>query len=332
MAIRARSCAWCCALACALACAAPALAHPHAHHRVDSRASSHVPGRTHSRAGGTAPDGRCGTREAIAHIRDDTASFAQRNRISDTTFCALNGIARGSALVHHKSYVTARGDVGERLVRGESMGPSTSDYVVVNPARAWGQKSVVSLLRAAAHRVQARFPGEPRIVFEDLSIERGGCLAPHREHRSGLEVDAGLYHKGVGALTHLLVATQGNFDAQREWMFLQALLETGRVDKILLDPRIQAWLHSEAVRQQVDADKLARWFPVGPHSLRAVFTDATGHDNHAHIRFKCAPGECDLPAELVPEDETEPVAPVQSCLRPRSVPDWRAPLCLPLCE
>lgn len=305
-----------CALACLLTFVgeAPALARPRHHTRHHAKAPAHA-------------DGVCGTRQAVAHFRDNTASFAARNRIAEATFCALNGIARGSALVHKKRYVTARGNVGERLVGGQTMGPSTPDYVVVNPSRAWGQPFVVGLLRAAAHRVRQKFPGGQRIVFEDLSIEHGGCLSPHREHRSGLEVDAGLYHKGLGHLTHLRVASAANFDAQREWIFLQALLETGRVDRILLDPRIQGWLYREAQRQKVADDKLAQWFHVGRKHARAVFTDAAGHDNHTHIRFKCAPGQCAQPVELVAEgpaayDEAPGIA------RPRAVWDWRAPLCL----
>lgn len=267
----------------------------------------------------------------MAHFRDTTASFAQRNRISEATFCALNGLPPGSALVHRRRYVTARGSVGERLVGGQTMGPSTADYVVVNPSRAWGQKSVVALLRAAAQRVQQKFPGEQRIVFEDLSIEHGGCLAPHREHRSGLEVDAGLYHKGIGHLTHLRKATPANFDARREWLFLRTLLETGRVDRILLDRRIQGWLLREAQHQGTPADKLARWFRPGRGKWRAIFTNAAGHDNHAHIRFLCPREGCQWPVDLLPE--APPVATVRPPIAapsPTSVPRAIHPICQPL--
>ena len=303
----------------------------HGHRRAQRHAPHHGKRGTHASRSRATPDGVCGTRQSVAHFRDNTASFARRNRISEATFCALNGLTRGSALVHKRRYVTARGNVGERLVGGESMGPSTADYVVVNPSRAWGQKSVVSLLRAAAHRVQSKFPGQQRIVFEDLSIERGGCLAPHREHRSGLEVDAGLYHKGLGALTHLHVATPANFDARREWLFLQALLETGRVDRILLDPRIQGWLYREAVREGTAPEKLARWFHAPRGKGRAVFTNAAGHDNHTHIRFLCPPEGCQWPVDLLPEETpAREEAGEFTAVAPTSTTRRRQPICLPL--
>jgi murein endopeptidase len=251
------------------------------------------------------PPGRCGVRTDRARFRDTIQSFAARNRIAVQTFLALNHLNAQAHLVHRKRYVSAQGRFGERLVGGESLGPSNADLIVVNPSRAWGQKAVVEVLRQAAHRTQQKLPG-PRLVVEDISMPQGGCMAPHREHRGGLEADVGLYHHKE--TRHLASGKHGSLDARREWYFLRTVLETGLVHAVLLDPALIATLRSEARRQKTPAELVSHWFAPG---RAGIFTPAAGHDNHTHIKFRCPNDGCPTQPDLGPEialaEEVTPV-------------------------
>ena len=255
---------------------------------------------------GVMPTGLCSTRRKKALFRDTVQSFAERNHVTAATFLRMNGLALPATapLQHRRLYVVAVGADGERLVGGKSLGPSTAEYVVVNPSRAFGQPFAVDLLRRAIARVHARLPGGQRIVIEDLSIEHGGCLAPHREHRGGLEADVGFFHHT--ASRHLTVATAANFDAPREWLFLRTLLETGLVQMIIVDRRVQALLHREALRQGTPEALLRRWlqFPRGKGS-GATVVHGGGHDNHTHIKFRCPRAGCAAPATLADDAATD---------------------------
>jgi len=235
--------------------------------------------------------GRC-MRTKRAWIRDTPAAMAGRYRLPVGQFLALNGLPAGSKLRHRKRYVIARGGMGERLVGGVSLGPSTPAYVVVKPERAWGKPFVIELLRAAAQRVMARYPGGHRIVIEDISFPGGGCMPPHQEHRGGLEVDAGLYHKESTNLRRLQRGTAANFDAPRTWLFLRSLIESGRVRHVLLDRKLQALLHLEARRKGATPAQLGKWFQWPRRRGDAVLLHVGGHDNHAHIQFGCGGSGC----------------------------------------
>jgi murein endopeptidase len=235
----------------------------------------------------------CGIQRSRALFRDTVATFAQRHHLAPAAFRTLNGLQGAppsAALVHRRAYVTASGSVGEKLGAGHSMGPTTPDYVVRNPNRAWGQPFVVDLLQLAARTVQQRHPAGHRVVFEDLSFEHGGCMVPHIEHRGGLEVDVGFYHQGMDPQGRLKMATTGNLDVRRTLLFLRVLLESGRVDRVLVDRRILAQLRSRALADGVDQATLAQWFSTGS-SAPAITRHAAGHGGHFHIRFSCpAPG------------------------------------------
>jgi hypothetical protein len=313
---------------------APALAAPHpahASHAASGKSaaagqakSTHATGKRaktrhtrHKRGGrhGYRPNS-CGTHRSKALFRDTVASYARHHRLSVRTFLALNGMqgtSPNAKLVHRHRYVTSRGGVGERLYGGVSMGASTGNYVVSNPNRAWGQPFVVDLLQRAARTVQERYPQGHRLVFEDLSFPKGGCMSPHIEHRGGLEVDVGFYHHGIDPGKRLKSGTNGTLDGRRTLLFLRTLLETGQVDRIITDRRVLSQLRSQARRQGVAAPTIAKWFSAGGRRTRAIANHGSGHGNHFHVRFKCPATGCqdrievlNLPDDPTPIDDPAP--------------------------
>lgn len=232
----------------------------------------------------------CPGRKAVARLRDTPASLAKRFFLTESEFRAINDLREGAKVKRGRRYWVAKGSVGERLEDGVSMGPSTPNYIVVNPSRAWGRRWVVALLQRAAAAVQSAYPAGHRIVFEDLSFQMGGCMRPHSEHRGGREVDAGLYLQDKDERPRLRAATAESLDAERTWRFLSQLIQSGCVERILLDRRLHPPLERAAEASGVNELQLNAWFERGRRRA-GVIRHAGGHNNHAHIRFvgTCAP-------------------------------------------
>ena len=262
---------------------------------------------------------RCSVRRVRARLHDTQASLAQRYHVSEAAFRARNGLGRGQPLVHRRKYVVSDASMGETLRGGESMGPSTDAYITVSPDRAYGRPFVVALLRHAARTVQRYAPRGHRVVIEDLSLPRGGCMPPHQEHRGGREADVGLYLRTAEESPRLRRATPSALDARREFLLLATLLKTRCVERILLDRRLIPPLRAVSQRSDLPPHDRQRWFGPMPDGGRSVLRAAAGHDNHTHIRFREG-GACALPAALggdavqVPPDD-----------EPTDLPDDRTP-------
>ncbi len=258
-------------------------------------------------------DGRCRVRRTRARLHDTAASLAQRFHLSESAFRARNGLGRGQALVHRRKYVVSDAAMGEALRDGISMGPSTDAYLTVSPDRAYGQPFVIALLRYAARTVQRHFPRGHRVVIEDISLQRGGCMSPHLEHRGGREADVGLYLRTAEETGRLRRATPATLDARRQFVLLRTLLQTRCVERILLDRRLIPPLRAMAQRSDLPLDDRQRFFGPMPDGGRSVLRAAAGHDNHTHIRFREG-GACTLPKALGGEAvlapfEDEPLEP-----------------------
>ena len=167
-------------------------------------------------------------------------------------------------------------------------------YVVRNPSEAWGTPEMVEAVVQAAEDVAWLLPGADPIIVGDISRRRGGQLAPHKTHRSGIDADISLFVRS-GEREHISsfrAVTPYNLDYEANWVFWRGLLETGLVDRILLDQRlIDAMRRWTVAEGQLSAQEAAEIFPPrgapGIWTRTGVFVHAAGHQDHIHLRVLC---------------------------------------------
>jgi lysophospholipase L1-like esterase len=157
---------------------------------------------------------------------------------------------------------------------------SRHDGVVVrNPDRAWGRREVVDLVDRCAAGVRKRQDRSAGPLFvADWSCRRGGGpCAPHRSHRTGLDVDLGylVQPEAFRPALHRPRARDLAVDAQLE--LLGCLVRSGTVEVVFTDRRWIALLEPRAT-----ATLGAR---LGRDVMR-VLRHLRGHADHLHVRFR----------------------------------------------
>lgn len=166
-----------------------------------------------------------------------------------------------------------------------STGPG---YVAVNK-HAWGTDLMVAVLQAAAATVAQQFPAGAPTVIGALSAEGGGTLRPHRSHQSGRDVDVGYFRTGQKSARRFEPTDSGNFDPEKTWALLEAILYSADVTFVFLDYELQAVLYDGLVEVGWSEAALGMLFqyPAGRDVPRGVIRHARGHADHFHVRFRC---------------------------------------------
>jgi penicillin-insensitive murein endopeptidase len=173
---------------------------------------------------------------------------------------------------------------------------------------------VVGALVRAARAVDRDLPGGT-VAIGDLSRRAGGASVEHKSHQSGRDADIFFYAADVEgrparpgeAMLHFGESGQATrwspargtappsapvpalrFDAARNWAFVRALLT---------DPDVEVqWIF---IQRALASSLLAAATSAGEDPAvvaRAAFimhepTDSEPHDDHAHVRFYCAPAD-----------------------------------------
>lgn len=187
----------------------------------------------------------------------------------------------------------SHGCPSSKLIDGVQVPEQPELYLVWHAATAWGTADLVDALVGAAEEMAWLVPDGDPIVIGDLSLRNGGVLPGHRSHRGGLDADVGLYaehaHQNAGGFVDLSV---DEFDAPTNWLLIRTLLDTGRVERILLDRRFIARLRGYlAETGELSPEEIDRIFPPdGSPDLWArtgVVQHAPNHRNHMHVRVAC---------------------------------------------
>ncbi len=150
----------------------------------------------------------------------------------------------------------------------------------------WGRPVAVRTIEVVADAIADKFPGSAMVVG-DLSYQRGGAFPPHDSHRGGLDADIGFFLPDEPFTVRFRHKKPKDIDAQRTWFMVRSLLETKRVEKVLVDWYIQSALYEEAKRDGISQEQLDAWFqyPRKRWIEEGIIRHYKGHKNHLHIRF-----------------------------------------------
>jgi murein endopeptidase len=175
-------------------------------------------------------------------------------------------------------------------------------YTLVNPMNAWGSPYLTDLLVATAEELAILLPEADPILIGDISRRGGGPLYGHRTHNLGIDVDVGLYTtNGKQQITSFPELGKRNLDFEASWLLVKKLLDSGRVEFILLDQGIidlmRAWALENGRITEAEAERI---FPA-PNTPRlwerhSYVRNAANHRDHIHVRVRCEGGGTSLVA------------------------------------
>ena len=159
---------------------------------------------------------------------------------------------------------------------------------VRNDKKAFGTQKAIRLFRAAVWKVRRQFKNTHRVPVGNLSYRGGGPIKPHRSHKDGRDVDAGYYFKDGRFRKWFGKPKQAHLDVARQWALFKHLINTGEVEFIFVDYRLQRALHRYALKHGETKRSLRRLMQWPRHwrSRRGVIRYERGHDDHYHVRFK----------------------------------------------
>ena len=169
-------------------------------------------------------------------------------------------------------------------------------FMIRRPWRAFATRTTVELVRQAVTDTVEMFPSAHVIAIGDLSAEHGGAITDHHSHQSGRDADIGLIYKKkpAGYPQNFITATADNLDCGATWKLLSAFAATagddGGAQVIFLDFKVQGLLYAWAKDHDVSTRRLDRifQFPHGRGASDGLVRHEPNHDNHLHVRFKCA--------------------------------------------
>lgn len=172
-------------------------------------------------------------------------------------------------------------------LRGGVQVPRHRGYIIRDPRRSWATTSTVQWLTRAFDEAGGL---GPRARVLDLSLRRGGPMRGHRSHQSGRDVDLTYYRRSCQGPCELRATTAPSLDAVRQWRLLQGWLRRGEAEFIFIDYRLQAPLYRAALRAGASEAQLHRWFqyPRGKDFRGGIVRHVDHHDDHLHVRFRCA--------------------------------------------
>ncbi|MBM4367144.1 MAG: penicillin-insensitive murein endopeptidase [Deltaproteobacteria bacterium] len=169
-------------------------------------------------------------------------------------------------------------------------------YYRAQPSHSWGSREMVEVIVDTSRHLRWLMPEADPLTIGDISSERGGFLSGHKSHRGGIDADIGIYMAGGKQDPRGFTALgPGTFDLERNWMLISTLLDTGKIDMILLDrghiERLRAYTVRAGLLTDDEAEHVfpsegsrASWENVG------IVRHAPNHADHLHVRVLCADG------------------------------------------
>ncbi len=163
------------------------------------------------------------------------------------------------------------------------------------PWKGWATAVTVATLDVILREWARRHPTEQPILIGNMSARDGGRLEPHSSHQSGRDVDLS-YPQNWDRKEELNWRTMGSTNLNREltWELLDILQESGAVEAVFIDSKLQKLLYDYAIEsKRYTKDELVVWmeYPRSPGTGTPFIQHVRGHEDHIHVRFKCTDSE-----------------------------------------
>ncbi|MEL6345858.1 MAG: penicillin-insensitive murein endopeptidase, partial [Myxococcota bacterium] len=110
-------------------------------------------------------------------------------------------------------------------------------YAIWDQNKAWATPEMAHAITTGAEEMAWKMPSADPLIIGDISRRYGGHLHGHKSHRAGVDADIGIFTQG-GAQPqggYFVNVTPSTIDYEANWLFWRSMLETGLVDRILLD-------------------------------------------------------------------------------------------------
>lgn len=219
----------------------------------------------------------------------DADNGPERDRIS------AGAVAASSSSPHNPFGRTPPEQCSKQALRnGVQLPPMGELYRIWNDEKVWGTPEMVQAVVTASEEMAWLMPSADPLIIGDISTRYGGYLHGHKSHRAGVDADIGIFSVGGhqpqgGGFEHI---TPQTMDYEANWMFWSSLLETGLVDRILLDQKLIDAMRDHLIDSgELSYQEAQEIFPPRgtPRmwAMTGIFQHAPGHANHIHLRVLC---------------------------------------------
>jgi len=179
-----------------------------------------------------------------------------------------------------------------RLLHGVEMPIRGRGFRRVSTKKRFATDQTIALIRYAAARLAAQFPGTQPMLVNALSAKGGGRVRPHHSHQNGLDVDILYFQKGNPKHPKRGNLRPAEIDYVKTWFVLETLLLTGKFNYAFTDRSFIPGLRRQARRAGWTKRALRKIFgdPSGK-GRKGLIRHWSGHRDHIHIRFTCHPAD-----------------------------------------
>lgn len=181
----------------------------------------------------------------------------------------------------------------QRLLHGEQLPENKELYKLWHPSRAYGTPRMIDTLTQMAEDVSWTHPDADPIVIGDISSKYGGKQRGHKSHRGGSDADIGIFWgDGRQHMLGFMNVSSKDFDAQTNWTMVKSLLNSGSVERILVDQQLVNALRRHAISTgELSREEAYLTFPTSTTNsvwMRdGVVHHHRGHKHHYHVRTYC---------------------------------------------
>ncbi len=155
----------------------------------------------------------------------------------------------------------------------------------------WGSSYTIEQLQIAFANFRYDTGFEHEIIVGSISKRNGRKLPPHKSHQSGRDVDIRL-----PLLAHVPDTKHPNADEidwYATWALIKALGATEAVTVVFLDADLHRRVYEAARTMGESRETLENYliFPQWRPKASPLVRHSRGHDEHIHVRFRCADNE-----------------------------------------